>query len=132
MVARGRNCCGARLLTGYVTSPFTGTLATTTLSLGELSRVGYCITLNGRPLNGHPPSTVLEGVRDSTGFCVDVKSVKCFERSNGLDTALYKNYLYLFCFNVKHCAHGWIGRVAPPHDAFLRPIYSCAGRGRAI
>ena len=56
MVARGRNCCGARLLTGYVTSPFTGTLSTTTLSLGELSRVGYCITLNGRPLNGHPPS----------------------------------------------------------------------------
>ena len=53
---RGRNCCGARLLTGYVTSPFTGTLSTTTLSLGELSRVGYCITLNGRPLNGHPPS----------------------------------------------------------------------------
>ena len=24
------------------------------------------------------------------------KSVKRFERSNGLDTALYKNYLYLF------------------------------------
>ena len=56
MVARGRNCCGARLLTGYVTSPFTGTLSTTTLSLGELSRVVYCITLNSCPLNGHPPS----------------------------------------------------------------------------
>ena len=25
-----------------------------------------------------------------------LKSVKRFERSNGLDTALYKNYLYLF------------------------------------
>ena len=24
------------------------------------------------------------------------KIVKCFERSNGTDTALYKNYLYLF------------------------------------
>ena len=58
MVARRRNCCGARLLTGYVTSPFTGTLSTTRLSLGELSRVGYCITLNGRPLNGHPPSII--------------------------------------------------------------------------
>ena len=23
------------------------------------------------------------------------KRVKCFERSNGLDTALYKNYLYI-------------------------------------
>ena len=26
------------------------------------------------------------------------KSVKRFERSDGLDTALYKNYLYLFMF----------------------------------
>ena len=70
MVARGRNCCGARLLTGYVTSPFTGTLSTTTLSLGELSRVGYCITLNGRPLNGHPPSCCY-----CCGFCVDCRDV---------------------------------------------------------
>ena len=37
-----------------------------------------------------------------------------------------------FCVDVKPCAHGRIGRVAPPHDAFSRPIYSCAGRGRAI
>ena len=28
------------------------------------------------------------------------KSVKRFERSNGLDTALYKNYLYLYYFRV--------------------------------
>ena len=42
----------------------------------------------------------LEGARASTGFCVDVKP----------------------------CVNGRIGRVAPPHDAFLRPIYSCAGR----
>ena len=30
------------------------------------------------------------------------KSVKRFERSNGLDTALYKNYLYLFlqCYGM--------------------------------
>ena len=28
------------------------------------------------------------------------KSVKRFERSNGLDTALYKNYLYLFTFTL--------------------------------
>ena len=45
----------------------------------------------------------LEGARASTGFCVDVKPY----------------------------AHGRIGRVAPPHDAFLRPIYSCAGHRRA-
>ena len=25
------------------------------------------------------------------------KNVQCFERSNGLDIALYKNYLYLSC-----------------------------------
>ena len=63
-----------------------------------LSRVGYFIPLNGRrPLNGHPPtfkkhpfSSTLEGARASTVFCVDVKP----------------------------CAHGRIGRVAPPHDAF--------------
>ena len=29
-----------------------------------------------------------------------VKSVKRFERSNGLDTALYKNYLYLLWLMV--------------------------------
>ena len=29
---------------------------------------------------------------------------------------------------LKPCArHERIGRVAPTHDAFLRPIYSCAG-----
>ena len=32
------------------------------------------------------------------------KSVKRFERSNGLDTALYKNYLYLF-FYIKNTKH---------------------------
>ena len=30
------------------------------------------------------------------------KSVKRFERSNGLDTALYKNYLYFFIYNRYH------------------------------
>ena len=29
----------------------------------------------------------------------NTKSVKRFERSNGLDTALYKNYLYLLFYN---------------------------------
>ena len=28
---------------------------------------------------------------------------------------------------LKPCAHERIGRGAPTHDAFLRPIYSCAG-----
>ena len=31
-----------------------------------------------------------------TYICPTTNSVKRFERSNGLDTALYKNYLYLF------------------------------------
>ena len=31
-----------------------------------------------------------------TGLPGEAKSLKRFERSNGLDTALYKNYLYLF------------------------------------
>ena len=30
----------------------------------------------------------------------EAKSVKRFERSNGLDTALYKNYLYLFLSDI--------------------------------
>ena len=36
-----------------------------------------------------------ELVSEWTGLSGRAKSVKCFERSNGLDTALYKNYLYL-------------------------------------
>ena len=31
------------------------------------------------------------------------KIIKRFERSNGLDTALYKNYLYLYCHNFISC-----------------------------
>ena len=37
-----------------------------------------------------------ELVSEWTGLPGEVKSVKRFERSNGLDTALYKNYLYLY------------------------------------
>ena len=37
----------------------------------------------------------------------------------------------LLC-GCKALAHGRIGRVAQPHDAFLWPIYSCAGLERAI
>ena len=32
-----------------------------------------------------------------TRSVMEGESVKRFERSNGLDTALYKNYLYLLC-----------------------------------
>ena len=39
-----------------------------------------------------------ELVSEWTGLPGRAKSVKRFERSNGLDTALYKNYLYLFKF----------------------------------
>ena len=41
-------------------------------------------------------------VLEWTGLPGEAKSVKRFERSNGLDTALYKNYLDLFTF--KHDA----------------------------
>ena len=41
-------------------------------------------------------------VSELTGLSGKAKSVKRFERSNGLDTALYKNYLYLFFFFL-HC-----------------------------
>ena len=37
-----------------------------------------------------------ELVSERTGLPGRATSVKRFERSNGLDTALYKNYLYLF------------------------------------
>ena len=37
-----------------------------------------------------------EFVSELTGLPGEAKSVKRFERSNGLDTALYKNYLYIF------------------------------------
>ena len=41
-----------------------------------------------------------ELVSEWTGLSGEAKSVKRFERSKGLDTALYKNYLYLF-FNIE-------------------------------
>ena len=36
-----------------------------------------------------------ELVSERTGLSGRAKNVKRFERSNGLDTALYKNFLYL-------------------------------------
>ena len=39
-----------------------------------------------------------ELVSEWTGLPGRAKSVKRFERSNGLDTALYKNYLYLYLY----------------------------------
>ena len=38
----------------------------------------------------------VELVLELTGLPGNAKSVQRFERSNGLDTAQYKNYLYLF------------------------------------
>ena len=38
-----------------------------------------------------------ELVSELTGLSGEAKSVKRFERSNGLDTALYKNYLFFKC-----------------------------------
>ena len=37
-----------------------------------------------------------ELVSERTGLPGEAKSVHRFERSNGLDTALYENYLYLY------------------------------------
>ena len=39
-----------------------------------------------------------ELVSEWTGLSARAKSFKRFERSNGLDTALYKNYLYLYLY----------------------------------
>ena len=41
-----------------------------------------------------------ELVLELTGLPGRAKSVKRFERSNGLDSALYKNYLYLYLFSI--------------------------------
>ena len=41
-----------------------------------------------------------ELVSEWTGLPGEAKSVKRFERSNGLDTALYKNYLFFTFFSV--------------------------------
>ena len=40
-----------------------------------------------------------EMVSEWTGLPGRAKSVRCFERSNGLDTALYKNYLFKLPLN---------------------------------
>ena len=44
----------------------------------------------------------------------EAKSVKRFERSNGLDTALYKNYIYLF-FTFLDGHSIWKLQFPPPH-----------------
>ena len=41
-----------------------------------------------------------EFVSELTGLSGRAKSVKRFERSNGPDIALYKNYLYLYIFDI--------------------------------
>ena len=40
-----------------------------------------------------------ELVSERTGLSGEAKSIKRFERSNGLDTALYKNYLFFTHFH---------------------------------
>ena len=49
------------------------------------------------------------------------KSVKHFERSNGLDTALYKNYLYLFLGYTQMCD---VSRLINGPIIFLEQIYT--------
>ena len=42
------------------------------------------------------------------------KSVKRFERSNGLDTAIYENYFYpFFCFNRLKCNNFRLSHMIP-------------------
>ena len=49
-----------------------------------------------------------ELVSEWTGLPGEAKSLKRFERSNGLDTALYKNYLYLLFFiSMSLCQSAW-------------------------
>ena len=52
-----------------------------------------------------------ELVSEWTGLSGKAKSVKGFERSNGLDTALYKNYLYLMFYIVQYPVR-WITESA--------------------
>ena len=48
-----------------------------------------------------------ELVSEWTGLSEEEKSVKRFERSNGLETALYKHYLYLF--TLLQNRYSWVG-----------------------
>ena len=49
-------------------------------------------------MNRMLPGEAENGVGMNRSVREGKKSVKRFERSNGLDTALYKNYLYLLFF----------------------------------
>ena len=56
-----------------------------------------------------------ELVSEWTGLPGEAKSVKRFERSNGLDTALYKNYL--FFLDKFGCLSCWVQvHMCRPHD----------------
>ena len=56
-----------------------------------------------------------ELVSEWTGLPGKAKSVKRFERSNGLDTALYKNYLYLLAkkLSMSLCQTKWLPCLSP-------------------
>ena len=52
-----------------------------------------------------------ELVSECTGLSGRGESVKHFERSNGLDTALYKKYLYIFL--PVHFMGNWFTNASP-------------------
>ena len=55
------------------------------------------------------------------------KSVKRFERSNGLDTALYKNYLYLF-LPLPYGKHPAVRVLVSPDGHVTSPRLKCNER----
>ena len=91
----------------------------------HMDRVGYLSTDAVYPVIGNDPFSV----RGSKSQCLLVTAiegrysghlslVKRFERSDGLDTALYKNYLYLFLsLNKKFSTHS-LANHATNHKTF--------------
>ena len=61
-----------------------------------------------------------ELVSEWTGLTGEAKSVKRFERSNGLDTALYKNYLYIYIITAStpHAKTELHANMHPPKELF--------------
>ena len=62
-------------------------------------------------------------VSEWTGLSGKAKHVKRFERSNGLDTALYKNYLYLFSQDII-----WLDRSSESRRIQHQQVISISNR----
>ena len=68
-------------------------------------------------------------VSELTGLQGETKNVKRFERSNGLDTALYKNYIVCLCAQTHTHAHTPARTHAHTHahnpHTHIHIIYTC-------